>query len=266
MSFDDRYLAQLTAESDGLEAAALHALPAAIAELAELREARVGLDKHSIDGFTDSRRRLIVQLRLAACAQGGDLEAGIAARLLGALAPPAFAGRGSSLQAAVILTASTLEGVAVAAHQAILAAPSTASDATLRGFARACIAHHERHRVALDAQLVAVGGSARDGARPAYLASGVTRSARKVDASDLVAQAAVVERLAAQTYRSDLATLPEGATQDFLAAIADVATHNVSGLRALGSLGGHELVGRRAPSPAGAALLQLPVAGMARAV
>jgi hypothetical protein len=264
LSFDDRYLAQLTAESDALEAGALRALPIAITQLTALRDDRertgFRLDRHTIDSFTDSRRRLLHQLGIAAHVQRRDIEGSSAALVLGTLAPPVFAEPRSSVEAAVLTTASTLEGTAITVHQAILASASTAGDPTIRGLARACIAHHERHRMALDAQLVAVGGRARDGDRPAYLPSIAAPVTRAMGASELVAQAALLEGLVAQTYRSDLASVGDGGTRQFLEAIADVADHHGSCLHVLGSLEGTDLLGRRAPSPAGPALVQLPAA------
>lgn len=253
MDAADRQVADLGTESNAACAEIQRLLPAAVAELDALRDhrARVGfaLERSAIRGFTDSRRNLLQRLRIGVLAEQRLIEGALAARVLGALAPPVFADVHGGLEGPVLLTAVALEGIIVAALQEALADPDTAGDTALRVLARASIANHDRTRTALEALLRAGGGHSQQGQRPAYVPSVPPASRPLRRAADVVTQVALLERLAAQVYGSDVASLGEGGCRRLLSRIADLDTQGGVEIDALAARGDAALLGRRAPSP-----------------
>jgi hypothetical protein len=240
-------------ESLDLHADAMRAVAASVPELVDVgreREARrEEIDPGGIERFNLGRRRLLAGLGAVASGARGLLAGGgLGAAVTAILAAPARADTPLDIQ--VLQTASSLERLLVDTYAVALgrgplglAAPAVAGLAAvsvpgakdfLIKLLETTASHHDEHRTAFQTLTTALGGKVQDAPNPKY--AGAAASANLGTPVQLVEYAAVLERIATDTYLFDLSLLGDVRSKERMAAVMGVEAQHLATLKATSAL------------------------------
>lgn len=229
-------LDELIVESEDLQSDALRASSDAVADLRDLGAERRGqeVDADAVDRFNVGRRQLLAQLggRLAAV---GLVGGGVGAALAAALARPARADQRLDVQ--ILQTASSLERLAVNTYGAALGLPFVKNgNKVLVKFAQTTMAQHDAHRQAFQVQTTALSGVVQDAPNARYADTVAKAQPTLKSMIDVINLAALLERVARDTYLADLAQLTDAPTKKLMASVLGVETQHLAILRAAAAL------------------------------
>ncbi len=276
MNIDNKTFESLIEESQDLHVDAMRDIRATLPALEEIREERRGeVDTDEIDRFNTNRRRLLSTAGIGAggLAARGLLYGGLGTLFTGLMAKPAYADKPLDIQ--ILQTASSLERLAIntygvalgqgpqganaPAAQAVAGINVASAKEVVAKFAMTTQSQHDEHRKAFQAQTTALGGKVQDAPNPKF--------APAVAAADLstpvklVEFAAMLEKVATDTYLIDLTMLEDMRSKEIMTSVMGVEAQHLASLRAVGALlsaGAPNLV----KIPIGADLAKLPdVAG-----
>jgi len=239
VSIDDRQLIGLIEESQDLQVDALRAAKAGIPDLREIaadrRDARP--DPIQIARYNLGRRSLLQRLGLTggALAARGVLAGGFGAALAGIVARPAAAD--TALDVQMLQTASSLERLAVATYEAALGLDFIKNgNATVVAFAQTTMSQHNEHKMAFQAQTEALGGKVQDAPNPKFAAV-VDEAVPTLKAPlDVVNLAATLEKVATDTYLTDLTMFEDVTSKEIMGSVMGVEAQHLAVLRAVAAL------------------------------
>ena len=263
MRIDDRLKIDTTAliglveESRDLHADAMRGVEETLPELAQLAAERKGeVDTDDIDRFNHRRRRVLAGLGGGAGAiaargvLGGGLGGLLGGLLAGLLATPARAD--TALDVQILQTASSLEALAVAtyalalgqgpdklddsSYKAVAGIPVKSAKDTLVTFATETMRQHLEHKKAFQAQTTALDANAKvqDAPNPTFLPK--VASADLSTPEKLVDFAAVLEKVATDTYLLNLTMLQDTKAKVIMGSVMAVEAQHLATLRAVGAL------------------------------
>jgi len=265
LKLDTTAFAELMEESQDLHIDAMKVANDSLPELAQIREERKGeIDTDEIDRFNVARRGVLARMGYGA--------SGIAARTLlgggfgglfaGLLATPARADQALDVQ--ILQTASSLEALAIATYGIALgegpmganapAAKAVAgiavadAKATVAAFAKETARQHTEHKKAFQAQTTTLGGKVQDAPSPKFLPT--VMSADLSTAAKVVDFAAVLEKVATDTYLLNLSLLQDTRSKGIMASVMAIESQHLATLKAVGALLG--------AGAAGAELIEVP--------
>jgi hypothetical protein len=153
----------------------------------------------------------------------------------------------TALDLQILQTASSVERLAIDIYDALLApgavarsvlegaTPPAARDA-LVGFLTTTRGQHADHLRAFQAQTTALGGTVQDAPNPRFRQAMTQQLPGLVDLQKLLDFGAALEKLATDTYLSDLAQLQDRRTKEILASVMAVEAQHLGAFRALGAL------------------------------
>lgn len=264
-TLDTATLSELMTESQDLHLDALKVAGESLPALAEVRsERRCEVDTDEIDRFNAARRTVLTRLGYGAggVAARALVGGGPGALLAGILATPARAD--TALDVQILQTASSLEALAVATYaaalgegpdgaeataaRAVAAIPAEGARSTVVAFARETRRQHSEHKKAFQAQTTTLGGRVQDTPNPKFVAA-LARADLSTPAK-LVELAAMLEKVATDTYLLNLSMLQDQRSKGIMASVMAVESQHLATLRAVGALLG--------AGPAGAALVAVP--------
>lgn len=239
MRIDERRLNELMVESQDLQADALRDSKRNLADLADIREERRGdeVDPVQIEQFNEHRRSLVEGFGFSGgkLATGGLLVGGFGAALGALLATPAAADQNLDIQ--ILQTASSLEILAVATYDAALTLDFIKNgNKVVKAFAETTRKQHDEHNKAFQAQTKVLGGKERTTPNPKY--TPVVEQAKPTLKSplDVVKLAATLERVARDTYVSDMVQFSDKKSLSIMASVQGVETQHLAILRAVQAL------------------------------
>ena len=170
----------------------------------------------------DQGPRLARRQVLGVLGAGGLCAAGL-------LAGPARAD--TPLDVRILQTASSLEALAEAAYAL---AAGTEPAPSLATFAQDSRRRHAAHKRAFQERTTALGGRAQDGPNPRFLP--LVSGADVGTPAKVVGLLAVVEKLAVDTYLSNLAVISDRRSKELVAAIMAVGAQHLAFLRTAGAV------------------------------
>jgi hypothetical protein len=265
LKLDTTAFSELMEESQDLHVDAMKIANDSLPELAQIREERKGeIDTDEIDRFNVARRGVLARMGFGA--------SGIAARTLlgggfgglfaGLLATPASADQALDVQ--ILQTASSLEALAIAAYAAALgegpmganapAAKAVAgisvadAKATITAFAKETARQHTEHKKAFQAQTTTLGGKVQDAPSPKFLPTLMNEDLSTP--AKLVDFAAVLEKVATDTYLLNLSLLEDTRSKGIMASVMAIESQHLATLRAVAALLG--------AGATGVALIEVP--------
>ncbi|MDP9117705.1 MAG: ferritin-like domain-containing protein [Actinomycetota bacterium] len=246
-------------ESQDLHVDAIKQIRQTLPDLVEIREERRGqeVDADEIEHFNLGRRQVLARLGYGT-ATVGLLSGGFGAMFAGLLASPAYADTPLDIQ--VLQTASSLERLAVNTYATALTLPFiSGGNAVVKKFAQTTMQQHNEHRMAFQAQTLALGGKSQDQPNPKFQAV-VTAAAPGLKApADVVKLAASLETVATDSYLVNLTLLTDMKSKQIMGSVMGVECQHLATLRAVGALlagGAPQLI----KIPLGADLGKLPAA------
>ena len=265
MRIDDRRLKDRLEESRDLHADAMTAIRATYRDLGRIGAERRG---RAVDGEVPdhdrSRRAVLSRLGLAGTALAARAAAygALGSLFAGLTAPPARADR--PLDVHILQTASGLEQLAVNTYDLVLTTnpvgignlPGTAGQ-VIRTFVTTTMTQHEEHKRAFQAQTRLLGGPEQTAPNPKFqliVDSQVAQFETPVDVLDL---AALLEKVATDTYLVNLTMVEDARTKEILAGVMGVEAQHMSSLLTVSAL----LQADAAPMvkiPLGADVAELP--------
>ncbi|MDQ1394868.1 MAG: hypothetical protein QOG64_127 [Acidimicrobiaceae bacterium] len=240
MRIDDRRLDELIVESQDLQSDAIREAEASLPELRELSHERgtERSDPAEIDAFNASRRGLLSDLGLTSggkLAAGGVLFGGIGAALVSLLASPAAADQNLDVQ--MLQTASSLERLAVNTYGTALTLPFIKSgNQVVVKFAETTMMQHDQHRQAFQAQTTALGGKVQDSPNPKYQAVVAQAAPNLKSPLDVVKLAASLEKVATDTYLTDLTMFADVKSKQVMGSVMGVECQHLATLLAVQAL------------------------------
>jgi hypothetical protein len=205
---------------------------------------------HADEADRDAVHRRDVLARLGSGATGMAvaglvLGGGGGALLTGLWATAARAD--TALDVQILQTASSVERLALDLYDALLApgavarsvldaaTPPAAHDA-LVAFLTTTRGQHADHLRAFQARTTALGGTVQDAPNPRFRPALTQQLPGLVDLRTVVDFGATLEKLATDTYLSDLGRLQDGRTKEILASVMAVEAQHLAAFRALGAL------------------------------
>jgi len=278
LNIDTTSLTGLLEESRDLHVDAMKGVAATLPELAHIGQERTGeVDADEIERFNRQRRRVLAELGggAGAIAARSLLGGGFGGLFAGLLASPARAD--TALDVQILQTASSLEALAVAtyalalgqgpdklddsAYKAVVAIPVKSAKDTLVTFATETMRQHLEHKKAFQAQTTALDPNARvqDAPNPTFLPK--VASADLSTPEKLVDFAAVLEKVATDTYLLNLTMLQDTKAKVIMGSVMAVEAQHLATLRAVGAL--LRGAGGGAPAPQ-LVNVPLPVADIAK--
>lgn len=274
LSIDVPALQELIEESQDLQVDAMRAVKESLPALADLREERRGeVDTDEIDAFNAHRRSLLQKMGFGASgiAARGLLGAGFGGLFAGLLATPARAD--TSLDVQILQTASSLERLAVntygvalgqgpdkmnaPAYKAVTSISVKSAQDVVTKFAMETMRQHDEHRKAFISQTQALGGKTQDAPNPKF--EPVVAKADLSTPQKLVDFAATLEKVATDTYLTNLSMLGDVKSKQIMGSVMGVEAQHLASLRAVSALlqgGAPQLI----KIPIGADLANLPKA------
>jgi rubrerythrin len=241
MTADPRRLDELLEESQDLQAGAIAATKAPLAELVES-----GRDTPAGEGDLLGNRRFFAdhQTTLEHSLKGAAvLGAAGGAVLVGLLASPAFASSSPDMQ--MLQTAASIENLAVSTYKTALTLPyigGATANAVVTKFCMVTESQHAQHARAFNAAVKQLGGKAQNKPDPAFVPvvkkavaslSGVTASQ---GALGVVALALELENIAAETYVNDAVKASGAKNKALFASIMGVEAQHAAVLLAVQAL------------------------------
>lgn len=250
METDHQGLADRLDESGDLHADAMNRVRATFPALADVgagRRRRPGaLDRVGAgdgDGADPHRRRALAQLGLGAAslASRSIVYGTVAGVVAGVVATPAAADRHLDVQ--ILQTASSIEQLVVDTYNTVLTAnpagigdlPGTAGQ-VLRTFVTTTLAQHEEHKRAFQEQTRLLGGIEQTAPNAKFQLIVDGRSARFRTPADVLDLAAVLEKVATDTYLVNLTQLEDVDTKRVMASVMGVEAQHLATLRLVSSL------------------------------
>ena len=232
-------------ESRDLHADAMRRVRATFPALRDIGARRwsrpVGVDR--VDGPDAGRRRALAQLGLGAggLAVRGLVYGTIGGVVAGVIATPAAADRPLDVQ--IVQTASSLEQLAVDTYNTVLTTnpagigdlPGTAGQ-VIRTFVTTTVAQHEEHKRAFQEQTRLLGGAEQTMPNPKFRLIVEGQSTRFRTPADVLDLAALLEKVATDTYLVNLTQLEDADTKQVMASVMGVEAQHLASLRAMSSL------------------------------
>ena len=249
MRFDNRSLTGLLERSQDLQSDALKGATAALPDLADLHSDRGDdalPDEDQIAAYNLSRRGLLERLGLtgAGIAGRGFLATGVGAALVAIVGRPAAADQAMDVQ--MLNTASSLENLAIAAYAAALSLDFIKSgNKTVVAFAETTMKQHSEHSAAFNAQAKALGGKEQTGQNAKFLPVVEAAKPNLKGPLDVVALAAALEEVAADTYLTNLQNFTDKKSKEIMGSVLGVEVQHLAILKAVEALlkgGGEALV------------------------
>jgi len=248
VDIDRRRLDELLDESRDLHADAMSRVRATFPALGQIGARRRGatvadgpFDGH--DGLDTGRRRALVQLGLGARGLAAhSLAYGtIGSMVAGVLATPAAADRALDVQ--ILQTASSLEQLAVNAYDTLLRTnpagigdlPGTAGQ-VVRTFVTTTATQHEEHKRAFQEQTRLLGGVEQTEPNPTFRLIVDAQVSRFRTPTDVLDLAALLEKVATDTYLVNLTQLEDAETKAVMASVMGVEAQHLASLRAVSAL------------------------------
>lgn len=250
---DTTTLRRLTEESRDLHVDAMKGIQEALPELAQIGADRGSeVDTDEIDRFNHQRRRVLAGLGNGggALAARALLGAGFGGLFAGLLVGPARAD--TALDVQILQTASSLEALAVLtyglalgqgpekldapAYKAVAGMTVKSAQDTVIAFATETMRQHLEHKKAFQAQTTALDATAKvqDAPNPAFLPK--VTGADLTSPQKLVDFAAVLEKVATDTYLLNLAMLQDSKAKAIMGSVMAVEAQHLATLRAVGAL------------------------------
>ncbi len=267
-NIDDRAFKQLIAESQDLHVDAMRGINETIPVLEEIREERRGqeIDTDEIDRFNRNRRAMLQKMGYGAggLAGRGLLAGSFGTILTGLMATPARADK--TLDVQILQTASSLEKLAIETYNTaasqnlggVAKVPGTAGQVIVK-FVTETVKQHDEHKKGFQAQTTALGGKPQDTPNPKFAAEVTKAVPGFKQPVDVVDFAAVLEKVATDTYLVNLTQLEDMKSKELMASVMGVEAQHLASLRAVSALlkgGAPELI----KIPIGADLAKLPAA------
>jgi hypothetical protein len=267
-NIDDRAFRELMTESQDLHVDAMRGIKETIPALEEIREERrrQEIDTDEIDRFNANRRSMLRQLGYGAggIAGRGLLAGSFGTILSGLMATPARADRNLDVQ--ILQTASSLEKLAVETYNAaasqnlggVARIPGTAGQVVVQ-FVMTTMKQHDEHKKGFQAQTTALGGRPQDSPNPKFQAEVTKAVPGFKQPVEVVDFAAVLEKVATDTYLVNLTQLEDMKSKEIMASVMGVEAQHLASLRAVSALlkgGAPQLI----KIPIGADLAKLPAA------
>ena len=229
MTYDDRRLTELLAESQDLHSQGMRVTKEGLEEIVEL-----GLERRSGTRGTD-RRSFLRRSLFAAGTVGGI---GFGSGMLRNAVVTVSADSGSDVMA--LQTAASIENLAVAVYTKAASLDPNVSGAAIpvvAAFVKMTITQHQEHGKAFNAAATALGGKAQTGIdQPVYDAV-VTPALGKIKGpADVLALAYTLEDAAAQTYVKFGSTVDDKNSQQAFATIAPVEAQHAAVILAVKAL------------------------------
>lgn len=274
LKIDTTALNALIEESEDLQVDAMRTIKDSLPALAEIREERRGeVNTDEIDTFNTHRRSLLRRMGFGASgiAARGVLGAGFGGLFAGLLATPARAD--TPLDVQILQTASSLERLAVntygvalgqgpakldaPAYKAVAAITVKSAQDVVTKFAMETMRQHDEHRKAFISQTQTLGGKPQDAPNRKF--EPVVAKADLSTAQKLVDFAATLEKVATDTYLTNLSMLTDVKSKQIMGSVMGVEAQHLASLRAVGALlqgGAPQLI----KIPIGADLANLPKA------
>jgi len=264
-------------ESRDLHADAMREALDSLPVLEEIGYERRGeVDTDEIDRFNDHRRGVLAKMGygVGGLATRGLLAGGFGGLLAGMLATPAHAD--TPLDVQILQTASSLEALAIATYGVALGEGPMGADApaakavagiavksakdTVAAFAKETQRQHTEHKKAFQAQTTALDKNAKvqDSPNPKFLPAVMGADLSTPD--KLVDFAALLEKVATDTYLLNLTLLQDVRSKSIMGSVMAVECQHLATLRAVGALlkgGAPQLIA--VPFPA-ASIKDLPAA------
>ena len=239
MSIDDRRLDELLVESHDLQSDAMKASRASIPDLRELRAERgaTRAEPEQIARYNSSRRGILRNAGLGggALAARGLLAGGFGTLLAGIIAKPAAADEALDVQ--MLQTASSLESLAVATYGAALTLPFIKDgNKVVVAFAETTAEQHNEHKMAFQSQTKALGGKAQDAPNPMFKAVVDKAVPTLKTPLDVVELAATLEKVATDTYLTDLTLFEDVTSKEVMGSVMGVEAQHLAVLRAVAAL------------------------------
>ena len=141
------------------------------------------------------------------------------------------AGADTALDVRIVQTASSLEALAEAAYAL---AVGTGLGPPLATFAEDSRRRHAEHKRAFQERTTALGGRTQDGPNPRF--APLVSGADVGTPATVVGLLAVVEKLAVDTYLSNLAVMADRRSKEVMAGIMAVGAQHLAFLRTVGAL------------------------------
>jgi rubrerythrin len=173
------------------------------------------------------------------------LAAGTFAATFAVVAGPAQAD--TALDVQILQTASSLERLAIDTYAALLApggaagatlaavAPPAARDA-ISSFLTTTMSQHGDHLRALQAQTAALGGATQNAPNSRFQQAMASQLAGLTDPKTLVDVAAALEKVATDTYLTNLSVLQDRRSKEIVAGLMAVEAQHLATLRVFGTL------------------------------
>lgn len=166
---------------------------------------------------------------------------GLAGLFAGLAAAPAGADRNLDIQ--ILQTASGLEQLAVDTYSTVLTTNPAgigdlpgAAGQVVRLLATATMAQHEEHKRAFQTQTRLLGGPEQTAPNPKFRLIVEARAARFRAPSDVLDLAALLEKVATDTYLVNLTMLEDPRTKEIMAGVMGVEAQHASSLRTVRAL------------------------------
>lgn len=233
MTIDERQLQELMTQSKDLQ---VDAMRAAKESLPELRE--IGAERQATAATEERPRR---ELFTQAGRSGGSfaskslLAGGFGAALMALVARPASAQANQDV--AMLQTASSLEALAVATYEAALGLDFIKNgNKIVVAFAKETQSQHLEHKKAFQAQTTALGGKVQDAPNPQFLAVVEKAKPTLKTPLDVVKLAATLEKVATDTYLTDLTKFGDKKSIEIMGSVMGVEAQHLAVLRAVGAL------------------------------
>lgn len=235
MQLDDRRLNEMIEESQDLQSDAMSAFDASLPELRDVAaDRRREPPEPSVPSvLADTRRGVLRRLGLG----GGAVMAGGFGAALAALVAPRPAGADTTLDVQMLQTASSLESLAVATYQAALGLDFIKNgNKVVVKFAETTMSQHDAHKKAFQAQTTALGGKVQDQPNPVYAAIVEKAKPTLKGPLDVVKLAATLEKVATDTYLTDLTLFTDTKSKSIMGSVMGVESQHLAILLAVQAL------------------------------
>jgi hypothetical protein len=232
VGIDEKALRSLIEESDDLQSDAMRTTKAGLAEVVEQgqdRRAAGGFDVEETRAYQINRRRLLAKSLTGMGALAGTA---MGAGILDMFTSPAFADTPMDIQAGQ--TAASIENLAIAVYTKAAGLPfmqniPSPAGPTVVAFVTKTIAQHKEHLAAFNSAVTNLGGKAQTAALAFTLPA-------LNSPSDVVALAAKLEGIAAETYAAETAAVSDKMLRSAFATIMGVEAQHQAILLAVGAL------------------------------
>ena len=239
MKIDDRQLRELLEESQDLQSDAIHTVRTSIPDLREIaadrEEQRPTAD--ALARFASGRRQVLRNIGLGggALAARGLLAGGFGAALSTIVARPAAADANLDLQ--MLQTASSLERLAMDTYTAALGLDFIKNgNKVVIAFAETTRMQHEEHKKAFQAQTEALGGKVQNEPNGQFLVAVQEATPTLKAPLDVVKLAATLEKVATDTYLTDLTLFEDVKSKEIMGSVMGVESQHLATLRAVQAL------------------------------